>query len=65
MLKDLNAGIFSSEEMAIIKKGYKVLYRDGNSLNEALDILKGMANDSLLINFYIDFIEKSNRGIIR
>jgi len=56
---------FSSEDIVMIKKGYKVIYRDGNSLNEAIDILKGMANDSSLIDLFIDFVEKSNRGIVR
>ncbi len=56
---------FSSDDVALIKKGYKVIYRDGNTINEAINILKGMAENSLVINPYIDFIEKSTRGIVR
>ena len=56
---------FSSDDVALIKKGYKVIYRDGNTINEAINILQGMAENSLVINPYIDFIEKSTRGIVR
>jgi UDP-N-acetylglucosamine acyltransferase len=56
---------FSSDDIALIKKVYKVIYRDGNTINEAINILKGMAENSLVINPYIDFIEKSTRGIVR
>ena len=56
---------FSSDDIALIKKGYKVIYRDGNTINEAINILQGMAENSLVINPYIDFIEKSTRGIVR
>jgi UDP-N-acetylglucosamine acyltransferase len=56
---------FSSDDVALIKKGYKVIYRDGNTINEAINILQGMTENSLAINTYIDFIEKSTRGIVR
>ena len=56
---------FSSDDIALIKKGYKVIYRDCNTINEAINILQGMAENSLVINPYIDFIEKSTRGIVR
>ena len=56
---------FSSDDIALIKKVYKVIYRDGNTINEAINILQGMAENSLVINPYIDFIEKSTRGIVR
>ena len=52
---------FSSDDIALIKKGYKVIYRDGNTINEAINILQGMTENSLAINTYIDFIEKSTR----
>ena len=56
---------FTAEEIAIIKKGYKVIYRDGNSLQEATKILGTMVNESSLINLYLDFIKNSKRGIAR
>jgi UDP-N-acetylglucosamine acyltransferase len=56
---------FLAHEIAIIKKGYKVIYRDGNTLDEALAILEVMANDSSQINLYVDFIRNSKRGIVR
>jgi UDP-N-acetylglucosamine acyltransferase len=56
---------FSIDEITIIKKGYKVIYRDGNTLAEATAILKIMVNDSPSINLYVDFIKNSKRGIVR
>jgi len=56
---------FLAHEIAIIKKGYKVIYRDGNTLDEALAILEVMANDSSQINLYVYFIRNSKRGIVR
>ncbi len=56
---------FTTEEIATIKKGYKVIYREGNSLQEATKILGTMVNESSLIKIYLDFIESSKRGIVR
>jgi len=56
---------FSPEEISVIKKGYKVIYRDGNSLEDATAILKTMVADSSSINLYLDFIKSSKRGIVR
>jgi len=56
---------FTTEEIATIKKGYKVIYREGNSLQEATKILGSMVNESSLIKIYLDFIESSKRGIVR
>ena len=56
---------FTAEDITIIKKGYKVIYRDGNSLQEATKILGTMVSESSLINLYLDFIKNSKRGIAR
>ncbi len=56
---------FSAKEIAIIKRGYKAIYRDGNTLDEAIAILEIMANDFSSINLFVDFIKNSKRGIVR
>ena len=42
-----------------------ILYRQGHSLDEALDKIKLLSKDTEALNLYIDFIAKSTRGIIR
>ena len=56
---------FSKESIAAIKKAYKVIYRNGNSLDEALVKLKELASETEEINVFIDFINKSKRGLVR
>ncbi len=54
---------FSSDEMANIKRAYKLLYRQKLPLNEALDGMQQL--NSPAVNQMIEFINASDRGIIR
>ncbi len=56
---------FSTKCISNIKKGYKAIYREGNTLEEAKKTLSNLAKNSNEIDLYIDFINKSNRGLIR
>ncbi|MBT0585003.1 acyl-ACP--UDP-N-acetylglucosamine O-acyltransferase [Alteromonas oceanisediminis] len=56
---------FSKEAIMQIKRAYKVIYRDGNTAAQAVDILKQMAVDTTEVALLADFIENSERGIIR
>ena len=56
---------FSTKCISNIKKGYKAIYREGNTLEEAKKTLSNLAKNSNEIDLYIDFITKSNRGLIR
>jgi len=56
---------FSTESISDIKKAYKIIYREGNTLNSAKELLTKLAKNTNEINLYIDFINKSNRGLIR
>lgn len=64
-LEGLKRREFSADEITIIKKGYKVIYRDGNTLDEAVALLEIMAFNTPSINLYLDFIRNSKRGIVR
>jgi UDP-N-acetylglucosamine acyltransferase len=56
---------FDPKIIAKIKEAYKVLYRQGLSLNEAEEKIKILSKETEELNLYIDFIAKSTRGIIR
>ena len=56
---------FDPKIISKIKEAYKILYRKGLSLNEAEAQIKLLSKDTKELNLYIDFIEKSTRGIIR
>ncbi len=56
---------FSKEDMSLIKKAYKSLFRKKLSLSEATDEIKamGLGNDHLA--YLLDFTSKSERGLLR
>ena len=56
---------FSSVAIRQIKQAYKVIYRSGLKVNEALLKLREMAVDTPEIQLVIDSLEASDRGIIR
>lgn len=64
--KGLKRSGFSSEQISVIKRAYKILYSEGLSLQDALKKIE----IELLPNFqtlqiFIDFIRESKRGIVR
>ncbi len=56
---------FSSDDIRAIKNAYRVLYRKGLKLEQAINELKQQENKSEHILMFIDFLENSNRGIAR
>ena len=56
---------FDPKVISKIKEAYKILYRQGHSLDEAKDKIKLLSIDTEALNLYIDFIANSTRGIIR
>ncbi len=56
---------FTSEDIRAIKNAYRVLYRKGLKLEQAIGELKQQENKSEHILMFIDFLENSNRGIAR
>jgi UDP-N-acetylglucosamine acyltransferase len=56
---------FDLKTIAKIKEAYKILYRQGFSLKEAVEKIKLLSQDTEALNLYIDFITKSTRGLIR
>lgn len=56
---------FSEEAIRAIKEGYKIIYRQGLSLEEAVVKLKELALEHPEVQAYVDFIQMSKRGIVR
>jgi UDP-N-acetylglucosamine acyltransferase len=56
---------FSDETINILKKAYKILFRQKNTLNKAIEKLRKDFPDTPEIQRIIDFIGKSERGICR
>lgn len=56
---------FDKDAILQIKRAYKVLYRNGNRVEEALKIIEEMAQETPQLTLLVDFLSNSQRGIIR
>lgn len=56
---------FSEEQILLIKRAYKTLYRSGLKLAEALDALAQEAAREPELKRFVEFIQSSQRGIVR
>ncbi len=56
---------FTEEAMGIMKQAYKILFRQGHTIEEALNLLKPLVAGCPEVQLFIDFCQKSNRGAIR
>lgn len=63
-LEGLKRRGFDKNQISLIKKSYRVLYRTGHRLEQALDELERL-NDDNTLNSLISFLKKSERGIVR
>jgi UDP-N-acetylglucosamine acyltransferase len=55
---------FTAEEIAQIQRAYKIIYRKGLSLNDAIQQLQAMVADAPRVQLMLDFIQNSERGIV-
>ncbi len=56
---------FSTEAIQQIKRAYKIIYKQQNTIEEAILLLRELAEECQEINRYIAFLEASERGIVR
>ena len=56
---------FPAESLTALKRAYKTLYREGNTLAEAQAKLAPAAKEHAEIQQLLDFLSRSERGIIR
>ena len=55
---------FSADQIALANKAYKLLYRRGHSLDEAIEAITKLGDDAV-ITVLLDSLKSSTRGIIR
>lgn len=56
---------FTKETIDLLRKVYKIVYRNGLTTKQALEALEELESQSEAVREFSDFIEKSSRGIIR
>lgn len=56
---------FSSDAILNIKRAYKALYRQNNTVTEAVTAISALAENTPELNIMVDFLSRPNRGIIR
>jgi UDP-N-acetylglucosamine acyltransferase len=56
---------FTPEEILSLKRAYKIIYRQGLNLKDALSQLSDYAETVPVVKLFIESIERSTRGIIR
>lgn len=56
---------FDADEINGLRRAYKILYREGNTLQEATEKLRPLAEEQESIATFLTYIEESSRGIVR
>ena len=56
---------FDKESLHAIRNAYKILYRSGKTLEEAKPEIAELAQQHAAVQLFVDFFERSTRGIIR
>ncbi|MGD8176975.1 acyl-ACP--UDP-N-acetylglucosamine O-acyltransferase [Marinimicrobium sp. ARAG 43.8] len=56
---------FSKDDIASIQRAFKVLYRRGYTMSEAMESLNDMAGDCEALQVMVESIQNSSRGIVR
>ena len=56
---------YSKDTVNMLKKAYKIVYREGLLLKDALDELEPLLKEDEAVAVFADFIKSSTRGIVR
>ena len=56
---------FTSEKIGMLKRAYKIIWRDHNLFNDALEKVKAEIPSFMELEMLLDFLTKSRRGILR
>ena len=64
-IEGLKRGGFAQKEIRKLREAYKVIYRQGLRLTEAIEKLKAMQHETPAIKRFITLLKNSKRGIIR
>lgn len=56
---------FSDETLSALKKTYRIIFRSGIPLNQAIDKVKEEVTPIAEVNLFLDFLQSTKRGITR
>ena len=56
---------FSTEQIRNIKNAYRIVYRQGKKLNEAIDEIAALAKDQPELDIFLESLRSSERGVVR
>lgn len=56
---------FSSEQITVVRRAYKILYRQGLTTEAALEVLREQSGEYPELNLLVASLEQSRRGIVR
>jgi len=56
---------FSAQALQQIRRAYKVIYREGNTIEQAQKQLREMVQANAEIALFLEFLSKATRGIVR
>lgn len=56
---------FSAEEIRNIKNAYRLTFRKGKKLSEAIDEIAGLSKEQPELNLFLDSLRSSERGLVR
>jgi UDP-N-acetylglucosamine acyltransferase len=56
---------FTSDQIELLKKAYKVVYREGLRVVDAIEQLKVLEQEDHVVKSFREFLEHSTRGIVR
>ncbi len=56
---------FDDELILAIRRAYKILYKSGMKLEQALEVIRGMAEQTPQLVQLVDFLADNERGIVR
>jgi len=56
---------FSEQQIRNLKNAYRILYRSGLKLSEAVEQLRALAAEQPEVRDFVDFIPTSTRSLVR
>ncbi len=64
-IKGIKGRGFDKEQIVLIKKSYRALYRQDNRLEAAIDEIKLLDDEQETLSNLVQFLQNSSRGIVR
>ncbi|KPA15935.1 Acyl-[acyl-carrier-protein]--UDP-N-acetylglucosamine O-acyltransferase [Candidatus Magnetomorum sp. HK-1] len=58
-------GGFTDDSLKCLKKAYRIVFRLGLTLNEAIERIKAQVDDCREVTHFVEFLQSSERGITR